>query len=80
MNSNVFAQLKVPPCPNQHERRYDSYLGVGSDQFLPKAIREIFLSFPLGFKAQEQKNNHMTYVNNHNLLLQLEGRLLLTDG
>lgn len=33
---------------------YDLYLGVGSDQVLPKAMREISLSFPLGFKAQEQ--------------------------
>lgn len=47
---------------------YDLYLGVGSDQFLLKAVREIFLSFPLGLKAQEQKNNHITYVNNQNLL------------
>lgn len=59
---------------------YDLYLGVGGDQFLPKPIRGIFLSFPLGFKAQEQNNNRMTFVNNHNLLLQLEGRLLGTDG
>lgn len=59
---------------------YGSCLGVGSDQFLPKAIRKLFLSFPLGFKTQERNNNHVTFVNNHNFLLQMEGGLLGTDG